>query len=202
MSVSALTAYNQTGTTTSSTSSSGYNKTDFLLLLTKQLQYQDPLNPSDSSQFMSQLAQMTQVESLQNIQKLLESSTKTSTANQWFSAIGKKMQVQDVNMTAGDQLVLSPSSDYDTITVTMKDQTDGSTVTKTFNKGDALTFTAEEKKAYQITGLKATLNGDQVACDAFLYRVIEGVQNTDAGTVLIAGDGKMYDASTISTIIQ
>jgi flagellar basal-body rod modification protein FlgD len=44
-------------------------KDAFLKLLVAQLRYQDPSNPTDSSQFMSQTAQFTQVEKLDEIAK-------------------------------------------------------------------------------------------------------------------------------------
>jgi flagellar basal-body rod modification protein FlgD len=44
-------------------------KDAFLKLLVAQLRYQDPTNPTDSAQFMSQTAQFTQVEKLDEIAK-------------------------------------------------------------------------------------------------------------------------------------
>ena len=43
------------------------DESTFLTLLVTQLQYQDPLNPADSTQFVTQLAQFSQLEDLQNI---------------------------------------------------------------------------------------------------------------------------------------
>lgn len=53
-----------TNTTTPSTARPDAlaNKEVFLQLLVAQIQNQDPLNPSDSIQFLSQLSQFTQVE--------------------------------------------------------------------------------------------------------------------------------------------
>ena len=59
----------QAGTPSASTSSSS-NLTDkdaFLKLLVAQIKYLDPLNPADGVQFLSQLAQFSQLEQLINI---------------------------------------------------------------------------------------------------------------------------------------
>ena len=51
-----------TDTSTNSLSQLGEDYTRFLTLLTAQVQYQDPLQPMDATQFVSQLAQLSQVE--------------------------------------------------------------------------------------------------------------------------------------------
>lgn len=45
------------------------NESTFLTLLVSQLQNQDPLNPTDSTQFVSQLTSYSQLEQLINIDK-------------------------------------------------------------------------------------------------------------------------------------
>lgn len=45
------------------------NEDTFLTLLVAQLKYQDPMNPADSTQFLTQTAQFTQVETLQKMEK-------------------------------------------------------------------------------------------------------------------------------------
>ncbi len=60
-----------TSSSSSSTSSSSSNplgdEQTFLQLLVSQIQNQDPLNPTDSSQFVSQLAQFSSLEQLISI---------------------------------------------------------------------------------------------------------------------------------------
>lgn len=51
-----------TNTSSNSLSQLGEDYTRFLTLLTAQVQYQDPLQPMDATQFVSQLAQLSQVE--------------------------------------------------------------------------------------------------------------------------------------------
>jgi flagellar basal-body rod modification protein FlgD len=47
-------------------------KNDFLMLLTKQLQHQDPLQPADNMQFVSQMANFSTLEQITNMTKVLE----------------------------------------------------------------------------------------------------------------------------------
>ena len=48
------------------------DKDTFLKLLVAQLKYQDPSNPADSTQFLAQTAQFTQVEKLEGIADMLK----------------------------------------------------------------------------------------------------------------------------------
>lgn len=51
-------------TNTSKTSSSALSQADFLRLMTEQLQHQDPLKPMDNSQMVSQMAQLSTVQGI------------------------------------------------------------------------------------------------------------------------------------------
>ncbi len=52
-------------TTTATTSSAAADKEMFLQLLVAQMKYQDPMNPTDSAEFLSQSAQFTSLEKMQ-----------------------------------------------------------------------------------------------------------------------------------------
>jgi flagellar basal-body rod modification protein FlgD len=69
--ISPLASTKDTGTTSGSSSSASTpttskdalnQKTMFLKLMTAEIKYQDPLNPSDSTQFLTQLAQFSSLE--------------------------------------------------------------------------------------------------------------------------------------------
>src|SRR5665811_1092107 len=50
-----------------SSASNTLGKQDFLTLLVTQMKYQDPLQPSDNTEYVAQLAQFSQLEGTQNI---------------------------------------------------------------------------------------------------------------------------------------
>jgi flagellar basal-body rod modification protein FlgD len=78
-------ANNQTDPTASSASNPLANEETFLKLLVSQLQNQDPMNPTDSNQFVSQLTSYSQLEQLIGIHKdttgMVTDITGTSTDN-------------------------------------------------------------------------------------------------------------------------
>ncbi|QWR77769.1 flagellar hook assembly protein FlgD [Candidatus Magnetomonas plexicatena] len=86
-------------TSSSSSSTSGaLGTSDFLQLFTKQLQYQNPLDPMDSSNFTSQLAQFSSVEALTNIQSGISTLNKYSNSlNNMMASnmIGKYVTMND-----------------------------------------------------------------------------------------------------------
>ena len=77
-----------TGSSSSSTSSSDTNQINentFLQLLVAQMQYQDPLSPTDSTAFLTQTAQFTEVSTLQQIESDQQTIQHT---NQLLAAAG------------------------------------------------------------------------------------------------------------------
>lgn len=72
----------------------GMNKDDFLKLFMAQLQHQDPLSPQDPTEFLGQLAQLTQVEQSYNTAATLEkllAAQDSSMAMTSVSLIGKQV---------------------------------------------------------------------------------------------------------------
>ena len=86
--------------TTNSSNQLAQDFDDFLVLLTTQLQHQDPLSPMDSTEFTNQLVQFSQVEQQINQNAKLDSLIALNTANLTgavLSYIGKDVMVQDQN---------------------------------------------------------------------------------------------------------
>jgi flagellar basal-body rod modification protein FlgD len=69
----------------------------FLTLLLTQLKNQDPMNPQDSSQFVSQLAQFSSLEQMTQMNKSFESVLDNSAAN----LIGQTVTVADQRSPTG-----------------------------------------------------------------------------------------------------
>lgn len=103
------------GTTSSSStnSSSGttgkkinndLGKDAFLKLLVTQMQYQDPLNPSSNTEYVSQLATFSQLEQLQNL-------STTTTSSQAYSLVGKNVTIKNETDTGKTQYI-SGKVDY------------------------------------------------------------------------------------------
>jgi flagellar basal-body rod modification protein FlgD len=61
------TAGTDAGSGATTTTSKSADKDMFLQLLVAQMKYQDPMNPTDSSQFLAQSAQFTALEKMQNV---------------------------------------------------------------------------------------------------------------------------------------
>lgn len=87
--VSSSQSSSSSSTTTSTTSSSStLDKEAFLKLLVTQMQNQDPMNPMDDTQYVTQLAQFTSLEQTQTANRRAEST-------QAYSMIGKIISYQD-----------------------------------------------------------------------------------------------------------
>ena len=66
-SVSELTQTNENPTTKAGGTASAVNKETFLQLLVAQIKNQNPLNPADGVQFLTQLAQFSELEQMMEI---------------------------------------------------------------------------------------------------------------------------------------
>ncbi|ADY55412.1 flagellar hook capping protein [Syntrophobotulus glycolicus DSM 8271] len=88
MSVSSVnsTSYTTAGTASSRDTSTSLDKEDFLNLLVTQLKYQDPLNPSDSTEYVSQLAQFSLLEQMTNMNTSLEALEALTMTGKYITA--------------------------------------------------------------------------------------------------------------------
>lgn len=88
-------------------SNDSLDKDAFLQLLVAQMQYQDPLQPTTNTEYMSQLAQFSSVEELQNINQTFADNRALSLAGQYV--------ILNVPDAAGNINQISGLVDYVTI---------------------------------------------------------------------------------------
>jgi flagellar basal-body rod modification protein FlgD len=88
--------------------SSTMTQADFLKLMTAQLQAQDPTNPVDNSQFVSQMAQFSQLSATQQLDTDLQTMSSNVTSNMQTSQV-----LSSANLVNRDVLVPAGSVTYD-----------------------------------------------------------------------------------------
>lgn len=86
---------------------SSLDKDDFLLLLVTQMQYQDPLEPTDNTQYVAQLAQFSELEQMENLNQ-------TANNNTAYSLVGKTVYIEQKS-SSGDVQSVQGTVDYVTI---------------------------------------------------------------------------------------
>jgi flagellar basal-body rod modification protein FlgD len=167
-----------------------------------QLQNQDPLDPTDTNQFVDEMCQLTSTQAITGMQTDLDSlsaSMQQGNMGQWASSIGDYMQVSSTSISEGDEVVLDPSGTYDSLTLTLKDSS-GTETTQTFTSSQSPVYD-DTSGNYTIVGAMATTNGVSSTCNYGVYRQITGVQSGTSGTSLVASDGTAYPTSSVLQII-
>lgn len=111
-----------TKTKKTSTTNSGYDKDAFMNILVAQMKYQDPLEPTSNTEYISQYATFTQVEQLQNMADAMTLSRasdlvgKTVIINQTSEATGTTTQIQGkvdyVTYSAGEAYLNIDGTNY------------------------------------------------------------------------------------------
>lgn len=87
--------YNTSATKTATKGKSDMDKDAFLNLLVTQLKYQDPMNPTNDKEFISQMAQFSSLEQMQNLNT-------TSSKMMGYSLMNKIVQADVKNETTGE----------------------------------------------------------------------------------------------------
>jgi flagellar basal-body rod modification protein FlgD len=104
--INGSTTLSTSGTTLQPTANSGtgssnaLGENDFLQLMMAQLQNQDPLSPSDPSQYMSELAQFTSLEQEMNISTTTAASATQQSNSGALALLGHTVSYTDSNGNA------------------------------------------------------------------------------------------------------
>ncbi len=124
-----LTALQQNSTSTVDSSANNMDQDDFLLLLTTQLQNQDPSEPVDATDFVTDLTQMSQLEATNDMNdsiQAMSASFNNLQAMQGASLIGKNVQVESDQFSHSSEQVsrfdLQTDEPFSDITVVISDE--------------------------------------------------------------------------------
>ncbi|MBV7581353.1 flagellar hook assembly protein FlgD [Pseudomonas sp. PDM33] len=218
--LTSLNAGSKSSSSTTETGTSALGKDSFLQLLVTQLNNQNPLDPQDNTEFVSQLAQFSSLESMQNLDTTLGtfySSFQSSQALQASSLVGRsvivnssKVQVDDPSAGVNGTLVMPSGGDG----VTLKIYDDSGDLVRTVDMGSQKAGNIDFKwdgkdDSGELVGagtytVKATasLDGTSTALTTYLPATVNSVtlgQNGGEMSLNLAGIGAV-SASSIQTI--
>ncbi len=196
--------------------SSLVGKEDFLKLLVTQLQYQDPLNPAESTEFTSQLAQFSSLEQLTNVNENLEylQLYQASINNaQTVDFIGKTVTASGntVNVSDGVSENISFELPEDAASVTISIYDASGELAGTIEAGDlskgtqSIPWNAEDPEGNTVSDGDYTFEvaavdseGNEVEVSTFTFVTVTGVSYEDGVTYLLAGDRKIAVGDVIA----
>jgi flagellar basal-body rod modification protein FlgD len=202
---SIISSINSSSTTASSSATLSADMDTFLTMLTTQLQYQDPLDPMDTSEYTSQLVQYSNVEQAIQTNSKLDSLLSLSIYNLGVQAtgyVGKTVQILGDMMPLENGVAKSTytlSSNVQNCTILVKD-TDGNTV---YTEAGGTTAGAHDfvwngknsageqlaDGAYQIVVSTSSAAGENSASvTTTVFGRVTGVASDDNGIYLGLGD--------------
>lgn len=217
---SSVSSAQNTTSTTSTSSISGSSAADlqnsFLTLLVAQLKNQDPTNPMDNNQLVSQLAQLNTVSGIEKLNTTLGSISTQINSNQSIQAaslIGHGVLVPGSTVLVGKETTtpfgVELESAADSVTVNITDSS--GKVVRTMDlgglsagvhayswDGKAADGTAAPDGSYTIS-VSATSNGSQQVVQALNYAYVNGVVTNSSGALLDLG---LSGQSTLDNVRQ
>lgn len=202
---------------------SSLGRDDFLKLMIEQLKNQDPLDPTDSSEFSAQLAQFSSLEQLTNLNDYMKQSIDanavlTQSINNTLitGLIGKDVKLNggDLQLRGQENIVLGYNLPLDAKTVKLKIYNESGTLVRTMDS--IPTSLGSSKLSWDLTDnngnklpngnykfeVEALNNsGEKLSTKLFKIGMLEGVRFTDQGTVLIVG-GAEYSLADIAEVLN
>jgi flagellar basal-body rod modification protein FlgD len=167
------------------------NETQFLQLISTQLQNQDPLQPTDPSQFLGQLEGLSEVSSLQNMQAAMASNQVTSGAsllNQYVLAPGTTAALASggaiagaVNAPTGATSLTVSISDSKGAPVTSFQVTPASSGMTSFSWNGTTSTGATAAAGSYTVAVNATVNGASQTVPPMVVSQVQSV-TIDSGT--------------------
>ncbi len=220
--VSNNTAVN-TATSSQTSTNSVLGKDDFLKLLVTQLKNQDPLNPTDGTEFASQLAQFSSLEQLTNLNDAIQQNMNnsyylTQSINNSLASnlVGKNVTVLSNSVTNSGQgetnLGYTLPQNAGSVNITIQDEY-GATV-RTIEgvprtQGDnkvSWDFSDNEGNQLPEGNYTFTVNayddsGNSISAQTFSSGIVDGIKYSNSGAVVLI-NGNQYNLSDIMEILN
>lgn len=198
-------------------------KDDFLKLMIEQLKNQDPLDPTDSSEFAAQLAQYSALEQLTNLNDYMKQSIDanavlTQSINNTLitGLIGKEVKIDggEFQVRGQESIVFGYKLPYQAKSAQIKIYNESGTLVKTID--DVPTSLGDSKLSWDLSDNNGTKlpngdyifevealdnSGEKMSVDLFKIGILDGVRFTEQGTVLIVG-GAEYSISDIAEVLN
>lgn len=208
---------------TQSTSSKYEDKEMFLKLLVAQLSHQDPLNPTDDTEFIAQLAQFTQVEEMQKMNEGMSELVTAYDRQQLVSAaslLGMRVLSGGYTVTKATyegEPVATPfyytaDQELATCTLTILNPGNGQVVyaeelgsklsgDHTFNwKGTNNAGQAVPDGVYEIAITATNANGQKVIVDTQVYGDVVLIEKEDGELKLRFSDTRTVNFADVNTV--
>lgn len=214
---SVLAALNSSSSSSTSTSSAEDIQNRFLTLLVAQLENQDPLNPLENTEITNQLAQMSTVQGIEQLNSQLSSlvdSLADAQAVQASALIGNTVLVPGSNLTLSDGDAfggVNLASSADQVTVTILDSSGNVVQTQTLGANDAGnvlfswdgstssgTTAADGSYTFKVTATKGT---SSVTAEALQLGTVSALTRTTSGDfVLDLGSLGTFDFDDVQQV--
>lgn len=193
-------------------------KDQFLELLTTQLKYQDPMNPVSNDQFATQLAQFSQLETLQNINENIQSQilvTQSMNNSYMITLIGKAVKSSGNSFTHSEgeksSIYFELPRDSTDLTVKIYDE-NGKQVSSITTKGTkagerAVLWDGKDssgkslKSGYYTFSVEAKDAYGSMTAETINYGVVKGISYS-GGIPYLMVNGQTVSLSEIWTVEQ
>lgn len=171
------------------TGTSELGKEQFLQLLVTQMKYQDPLNPTDNTQFVEQLATFSQLEQMQNLNV-------TAGNMQAFSLVDKEVIIKTTS-SDGKENLIQGTVDYVT---TKGTKTYLSINDKLYSADDLYTVIGDSYIVSQKLPSveEQTFEYDHSKPEDIVVKVSLGEDEYEASAVVVLLDGEMVNTKYLS----
>ncbi len=172
----------------SETGGSVLGKEDFMLLLVTQFQYQDPLNPMEDKEFISQLAQFSSLEQMMNMNESMTSLTTATESQQLVNAtsyIGKNVDV--TGNTISKQTDASGKAIITKMRYALGENMAKGTINVVDSNGvvvNTINLTAKSAGTHEFDGWDGTIYGGKEFAGDGVYTLYPEFKNADGDTIV------------------